>query len=405
MTNIKKCKSCKSRSVEIFFDFGKMPIVNNLIKNKKEKNKLFPLGLLFCKKCYFVQTKNKLDPKKCFNKNYPYFSSTSKFWLSHAKNYCKKIEKKIKLKKDDQIVEIASNDGYLLKNFDKKKYKIFGIEPTKPAADIAKRDGVKTYNSFFSSSFVKKKKIKKTSKLIIANNVFAHVPNINDFTKGVYDMMVDDGVFTIEFQHVLNILKFSQFDTIYHEHYSYLSIVFLKNLFKKFDLKIWKVDKLNTHGGSLRVYVSKKNSKYKVESSVKKIVNQETLFGLKKIKTYKKLQYDAKKIKDKLIKFFNQNHDKEIHAYGAAAKGIILLNYCGITEKEIKYIYDAGKLKINKYIGGPKIKVLQPNKIKNKKIDYMLILPWNIKKEIAQYVKKINKKIKFIIAIPKLEVF
>ena len=166
MTNIKKCKSCKSRSVEIFFDFGKMPIVNNLIKNKKEKNKLFPLGLLFCKKCYLVQTKNKLDPKKCFNKNYPYFSSTSKFWLSHAKKYCKKIEKKIKLKKGDQIVEIASNDGYLLKNFDKKKYKIFGIEPTKPAADIAKRDGVKTYNSFFSSSFVKKKKLKKLPNLL-----------------------------------------------------------------------------------------------------------------------------------------------------------------------------------------------------------------------------------------------
>ena len=149
----------------------------------------------------------------------------------------------------------------------------------------------------------------------------------------------------------------------------------------------------------------KKNSKYKIESSVKKIINQETLFGLKKIKTYKKLQHDAKKIKDRLIEFFNKNHDKEIHAYGAAAKGIILLNYCGITDREIKYIYDAGKLKINKYIGGPKIKILHPNEIKNKKIDYMLILPWNIKKEIVQYVKEINKKIKFIIAIPKLEVF
>tara|TARA_B110000027_G_scaffold5982_1_gene5504 strand:+ start:7629 stop:8846 length:1218 start_codon:yes stop_codon:yes gene_type:complete len=405
MTNITQCKSCKSKSIEVFFDFGKMPIVNNLLIKKKEKNKFFPLGLILCKKCYFVQTKNKLDPKKCFNKNYPYFSSTSKFWLDHAKDYCKKIEKKIKLKKGDQIVELASNDGYLLKNFDKEKYKIFGVEPTKPAADIAIRDGIKTYNDFFSSSFVKKKKLKKTSKLIIANNVFAHIPNINDFTKGVHEMMEDEGVFTIEFQHLLNMLKFSQFDTVYHEHYSYLSIIFLKNLFKKYDLKIWKIEKLNTHGGSLRVYVSKKKSNYKIQPSVKKIINEEILFGLKKIKTYKKLQNDAKEIKNNLVQFFNKNQDKEIHAYGAAAKGIILLNYCGITDKKIKYIYDAGKLKINKYIGGPKIKILQPNKIKNKKIDYMLILPWNLKKEISQYVRKENKKIKFIIAIPKLEIF
>lgn len=405
MTDIKSCKSCKSKSIEKFFDFGAMPIVNNLLNNKKEKNKLFPLGLVLCKKCYFVQTKDSLDPKKCFNKNYPYFSSTSKYWLKHAKNYCKKIEKKIKLKKDDQIVELASNDGYLLKNFDKKKYKIFGVEPTKPAADIAIRNGIKTYNSFFSSSFVEKRHLKKTSKLIIANNVLAHVPNINDFTKGVHEMLEDEGVFTIEFQHLLNMLKYSQFDTIYHEHYSYLSIIFLKNLFNRFSLKIWKIEKLNTHGGSLRVYISKKKSNYKTESSVQEVINEEILFGLKKIKTYKKLQYDAKKIKDKLVEFLNKNQDKEIHAYGAAAKGIILLNYCGITDKNIKYIYDAGKLKINKYVPGPRIKILQPNKIKGKKIDYMLILPWNIKKEIIQYVSKKDIKIKFIIAIPKLEVF
>ena len=405
MTKITRCKSCKSKLIETFFDFGKMPIVNNLLKSKKEKNKYFPLGLVFCKKCFFVQTKNYLDPKKCFNKNYPYFSSTSKFWLDHAKDYCEKIEKKIKLRKNDQIVELASNDGYLLKNFDKEKYKIFGVEPTKPASDIAKADGIKTYNNFFSSNFVRKNKFKKTTKLVIANNVFAHVPNINDFTKGVVEMMEDEGVFTIEFQHLLNMLKYYQFDTIYHEHYSYLSVIFLQNLFRKFELKIWKIEKLKTHGGSLRVYVSKKKSSYKIEPSVKKIIKQEISFGLKKVNTYKKLQLKAKKIKASLLKFFNKHQNKEIHAYGAAAKGIILLNYCGITNKQIKYIYDGAKLKINKYIGGPKIKIVKPNKIKDKNIDYMLILPWNIKKEIVQFVRKKNKELKFIIAIPKLEIF
>lgn len=404
MTKVKRCKSCNSSNLETFFDFGNMPIVNNLLKKETQKNMFYPLSLAFCKKCYFVQTKDRLDPKKCFNKNYPYFSSTSKSYLSHAEKFCKKIERQIKLKKHDQVVELASNDGYLLKNFDQKKYKVFGVEPTKPASKIAIRKGIKTYNNFFSASFVKEKKLEKSTKLIIANNVFAHVPNINDFTKGVYTMLSDQGVFTIEFQHVLNMIKFSQFDTIYHEHYSYLSIIFLKNLFEKFNLKIWNVKKLNTHGGSLRVYVSKKNSHYKIKSSVQKIVDEEISFGLKKIKTYKTLWTKAEKVKKDLLNFINNNKNKKIHAYGAAAKGIILINFCGISKEQIQKIYDGGALKINKFIGGPKIKIFSPNQIRKENIDYLLILPWNIQNEIIHNVRKINKKIKFLVAIPRLRI-
>ena len=393
-----ECRFCRNKLGKSILDLGKTPPSNayliNLNSVKLEKK--YPLKLKFCENCYLVQTKDYNKPEELFTKDYAYFSSTSKYFLNHAKIFTEKIIKKSKLNKNSLIIEIASNDGYLLKNFKSKKIPVLGIEPTKSTYKKSIDLKIPTINKFFSYKLSQKiiKNYKKAD-LIIANNVFAHVPDINDFTKGVKNLLNTKGTTTIEFPHLLNLVKYNQFDTIYHEHYSYLSVNFLKKIFDKFDLKIYDVRKINTHGGSLRVYVCHKSFKEKkISSKVKTILNEEVRNGLLNKKKYLSLANNALKIKKEFRNFLNKvkNENKTVVAYGAAAKGNTFLNYCNIDNSLIKYVCDAAKSKQNKYMPGNHLEIKGPNYLKKDKFDYLLILPWNLKNEILNKYSYLKKK-------------
>ena len=404
-----KCKFCKSKLKNVFLDLGKMPLANsNLKKNELKNEKKYILKIYVCEKCWLVQTKDVINNKEVFNSEYSYFSSVSSDWLKHAKNFVQNIIKDLNLNYKDFIVEIASNDGYLLKNFKKKGFNYTGIEPTRSTAKIAQKKGIKTIIDFFTLSLAKKISSNKKAKLIIANNVYAHIPDVHDFTKGMKMLLSNDGVITLEFQHLLNILKKRQFDTIYHEHYYYYSIIYLAKIFNYYGLKIWKIEKIETHGGSLRVYACHDFSNRKIHSSVKKIILEEKKFGLNKIKTYLEYNDNIKNIKLNFENFLMKQkmNNKKVYAYGAPAKGNTFLNYCNIKSPSILGTFDMSPLKMNKYLPGSHIKIHSPDKIRKLMMDYIIILPWNIKKEVIKFVKKRtnNKKIKFVTAIPNLKI-
>ncbi len=404
-----KCKYCKSKLKNIFLDLGKMPLANsNLKKNEFKYEKKYILKIYVCKNCWLVQTKDVINNKEVFNSKYSYFSSVSSSWLEHAKKYVQNIIKYLNLNHEDFIIEIASNDGYLLKNFKDRGFNYMGIEPSKSTAKIAQKQGIKTKIDFFTYNLAKKISLKKKAKLIIVNNVYAHIPDVHDFTKGLKVLLSDNGVITLEFQHLLNILKKKQFDTVYHEHYYYYSVIYLIKIFKNYGLKIWKIDKIKTHGGSLRIYACHDYSNRKIYSSVKKIIFEEKNFGLDKIQTYLKYNDNIKNIKLNFKNFLRKQteNNKKVYAYGAPAKGNTFLNYCNIKSPSIRGTFDMSPLKMNKYLPGSHIKIHSPNNIKKFEIDYLIILPWNLKREIINFVKKKtnNRKIKFVTAIPSLKI-
>lgn len=405
-----KCKFCNKKLNNIFLDLGKMPLANSNLKKKEIKNeKKYELKIYVCNYCWLVQTKDVINEKEVFNENYSYFSSMSSSWLEHAKRYVKYIISFLKLSSKSYIIEIASNDGYLLKNFKDKKFDFLGIEPSKSTALVAKKKKIKTINEFFTNRLAKKLSKNKKADLVIGNNVFAHIPDIHDFTNGLKTILSSEGTITLEFQHLLNIMKKNQFDTLYHEHYYYYSVTFLKKIFKNYDLKIYKIEKLRTHGGSLRVYVTHIKNNIKIHSSVKNVFQEETNYGIAKLKTYKNFNLKINSIKKKFCNFIiNTNKNKKnIFAYGAPAKGNTFLNFCNIKKTDIIGTFDKSPLKVNKFLPGSHIKIFSPNNMKKFKIDFLIILPWNIKREIINMVKKkvISKKIKFVTAIPSLKIF
>ena len=406
-----KCRSCSSNKIIKFVDLGLSPPSNSYIYKKNIKfEKHYPLQVFVCKSCFFVQTKDYLKPKDFFDKNYAYFSKYSKTYKDHCSDYKKKIIKIFKLnRKVDIVYEIASNDGTMLKNFLHSGFKCIGIEPTESTANHSKKIGINTIVDFFGYKLSKKLKSKyKKAKLIISNNVLAHVPDLNDFLNGYYNLLDDDGLITFEFPHLLNLIKFKQFDTIYHEHYSYLSIISLDKLINRKKLKIFKIEKLpKMHGGSLRVYVTKdKNKKFKIDSSVKKIILEEKKFGLNNIKTYNKFKSHVESISKNFQNFIQHKlkQKKNIYGYGAAAKTNTFINYLKLDKKHIKGIFDLNDQKIGKLMPGSHIKILNARKINNYKIDIIIIFVWNLKKEIYSYLKEhLKKKIKIYIVVPKIK--
>lgn len=406
-----KCRSCISSKIIKFLDLGLAPPSNSYISKKNIKyEKHYPLQIYVCKSCFFVQTKDYLKSKDFFDKNYAYFSRYSKTYKDHCSNYKKKIIKNFKLnKKVDTIYEIASNDGTMLENFLNSGFKCIGIEPTESTANHSKKIGINTIVEFFGYKLSKKLKKKyNKAKLIISNNVLAHVPDLNDFLNGYYNLLDDDGLITFEFPHLLNLIKYKQFDTIYHEHYSYLSIFSLDKLMKRKKLKIFKIEKLpKIHGGSLRVYVAKdRNRKLKIHNSVKKIILEEKKFGLNNIAIYNKFKFQVESISKNFQNFIQNKikQKKKIFGYGAAAKTNTFLNYTKINNKQIKGIFDLNDQKIGKLMPGSFIKILNARKINNYKIDIIIIFIWNLKKEIYSYLKKkLRKKIKIYIVVPKIK--
>ena len=376
---------------------------------KKEefvKEKKFDLIVYVCKKCWLVQTKQIVNKRIFFNNNYPYYSSISKTWLKHSKLYVNKITKELKLNNSSNVIEIASNDGYLLQYFKKKNIPCLGIEPTQNTAAVCQKKGIKVIKKFFSYKL--SKEISDKADLVICNNVLAHVPDLIDFIKGLENLINNSGIITIEFPHIKNLISKVQFDTIYHEHYFYFSLISLKKIFSKFNLKIFKVDKLSTHGGSLRVYLCKNENQIKISRIVNKIISEEKKFGLKKIKTYLNFKKKVLELRDKSIQFLKicKLKNKTIHAFGAAAKGVTFLNFLKFTKNDINYVYDSSPFKINKFLPESHISVKSPLMIKKNKPDYILILPWNIQKEVRLQLKFVKLwNCKFFTLVPRLKIF
>jgi len=403
-----KCRHCGSSLNHIFIDLGFSPPSNAyLSKHDLDKGEIYlPLKIFICDQCWLAQTKDYAEQDALFGSDYAYFSSFSNSWLEHAKQYVEMITKLLQLREDSLVVEIAANDGYLLKNFVKKKIPCLGIEPTDSTAAAAESEGVPIIRKFFDSVLAKElSKNEKYADLIIGNNVYAHVPDINDFTKGISLLLDKNGVVTLEFPHLYKLIEENQFDTIYHEHYSYLSLNTVSKIFNQAGLKIWHAEELTTHGGSLRVYGCHEKNNRSINNSVTRIKNMENKFGMQRLITYEKLQENANKIKnDLLIYLINMKEKgKKVSAYGAAAKGNTLLNYAGIKHDLLNCVYDASPHKQNKYLPGSHIPVYSPERIKQDAPDVILILPWNLKDEIVSqlsYIKEWGGH--FITAIPEL---
>lgn len=405
-----KCRHCNSELSLDFLDLGYAPPSNAYVhqKNLSDRSIYYPLQLKVCEQCWLVQTIDFVNSEEMFNDDYAYFSSTSLSWLEHAKNYVDKVTKRFNLNQNSFVVEIASNDGYLLRNF-KDKVPCLGVEPTKSTADASRDIGIEVLEDFFGEEVSKSiKDTYKQADLIIANNVYAHVPDINDFTKGISSLLNQDGVVTIEFPHLLNLIRFNQFDTVYHEHYSYLSLTSVSEIFKKYKLRIFDVEELDTHGGSLRIYGCREEGRFEQVDMVKNLLDEEIKFGLQEEKVYKEFQNRAEKIKDEFLSFLIEKkmEGKKVCGYGAAAKGVTLMNFAGIRRDLLPCIFDAAKSKQNKYIPGAMIPILPPDELQSYQPDYIIIFPWNISEEIVQQLSTIKEhNVSFVTFVPELKEF
>ncbi len=398
------CLNCKSKDLKSILDLGKSPISNLLLKENK-KTAEYNLSIVFCKKCKLVQQKEIVNEKKIFSNNYPYLSSVSKTWKDHCFNSTIKLIKRFNLKSNDLIMEIASNDGTYLEFFDKKKINTLGIEPASIPYKISKSKGINTFQNYFNYEFSKKLK-KYKPKLILANNVIAHVPNINSFLKGVRNI-ISENVFICEFPYLDNLIRKNLIDTIYHEHYFYHSINTIEKILNQNDLEAYDYEKISTHGGSIRLYVKKRNNmKFKKSNRLILIKKKEKKLKLNSFQNLKKLDAKAKNLKSKLhifLKKIKKNNLKLI-GYGAAAKAVTMIKYMNINNDEMPYIIDKSQTKINKYIPNTNIKIKGFNFLKKYDPDYVLVFVWNINKEVESSIKKIGEiNPKIFTIIPKIK--
>lgn len=405
-----KCRHCHSKLEFIFIDLGFAPPSNAYLSlddlNKPELT--YPLRIFVCEKCWLVQTEDFAKPNNLFDSSYAYFSSTSNSLLNHAKEYYEMICKRLLLNENNYVVEIASNDGYLLRNFVNAGLPCLGIEPTESTAKVAEKFGIPVYKEFFGEKVANNLASDgKQADLIIANNVYAHVPDINGFTKGLKSLLKPGGTITLEFSSLMEMVKNCLFDLFYHEHYSYLSLNTVRNIFGVAGLKIIDVENLSQQGGSLRVYGCHIEDKRKPSSTVKEQLAIENEFGLFKINTYKKFQILSEQIKNDLIYFLieKKRNGAVVGAYGAAAKGNTLLNYSGIKPDLLPWVCDAASSKQGKFLPGSHIPIYSPEYIKVKKPDFLLILPWNISREIEKQLEFVNQfDTKFVTALPRLKI-
>ncbi|RDJ32168.1 MAG: methyltransferase domain-containing protein [Crenarchaeota archaeon] len=404
------CRFCNKTLKEKLIDLGMSPLSNSFLKKSMLSNdeKKFPLCVYVCHNCFLTQIPEFKKAEEIF-KNYAYFSSYSNSWLQHAKRYVDMMNNRFGFNRNNLIVEIASNDGYLLQYFKKKNIPVLGIEPALNVAKVAKEKGIPTTTEFFNTKNAEKlKKHGKSADLIIGNNVLAHVPNLNDFIKGLKILLKPNGIITMEFPHLLNLIQKNQFDTIYHEHYSYFSLYTVEKIFSFHELTIFDVEKIPTHGGSLRIYVKHSNNNQILKNhNVQNVIEEEEKFGLKNISTYSNFKNNVKSVKKNLRDFFIEakKAEKKIICYGAAAKGNTLLNYCEIGKEYIEYVVDNNIHKQGLYLPGTHIPIKNPDEIRKTKPDYLLILPWNLQEEIIEqmnYIKEWGGK--FVVPIPKVTI-
>lgn len=407
----KLCRFCGSELSESFVDLGMSPLSNTYLtpENIHNKEHIYPLHAYVCAKCFLVQLEEFESPEEIFSE-YAYFSSFSQSWLKHAENYVDMMIQRFKFNSNSQVIEIASNDGYLLQYFKKEGIPVLGIEPAENIVTEAIKKGIPTKLEFFGTELAEKLiKDNMQADLIIGNNVLAHVPNLNDFVEGMKKVLSPDGIITMEFPHLLRLIKKNQFDTIYHEHFSYLSLITVKQVLKIHGLIVFDVEEISTHGGSLRIYAKHiQDSTKNISQNVSYIINKEKQFGLDRIEIYKDFSEQVKKTKRSILSFLInlKNEGKQVVGYGAPAKGNTLLNYCGIGTDFLDYTVDISPHKQGLYLPGTHIPIFSPDKISETKPDYVVILPWNIKEEVIEqmnFIKEWNGK--FVTLIPKVEVY
>ena len=385
------CRSCGNTNLKRVVSLGYQPLANNLLKNKKEKCELYPLEVNYCDKCHNCQLSVSVDPKKMFS-NYLYTSSTSQVFIEHFVKAAKKYSKDLKLnKKKSYIIDVGSNDGVALKPFQDLGFKkVLGIEPAKNLAKLANKNKIKTFNGFLEKKNLKK--IKKNADLILASNVFAHSDKLKEMAECMFSLLGKKGTIIIEVQYLMNTLKDLTFDNIYHEHYNYWSLTSLVNFFNQFNARIFKSELINTHGGSLRIYI-KKDKKINIQSSVKKMIKDEENFGIKNFKTYQEFGKKVYKIRDNVLKNIKKlkKLKKTLIGYGAPAKATTALNFFGVS-KEIDFIVEDNKLKHNKFIPGVKIPIKSKSLIKDKD-NTLLVLAWNFYDDIKKNNTELSNNI------------
>jgi SAM-dependent methyltransferase len=405
-----KCRHCEAQLDYVLIDLGFAPPSNAYLTREDLSGveKYYPLKVMVCETCWLVQTQDYTDANELFTSDYAYFSSTSSTWLAHAKLYFEQITVKLNLSEKSHVVELASNDGYLLQNFVQSEIPCLGIEPTYSTAHAARALGVPVIEDFFGQSLAQKLACDgKQADLIIGNNVYAHVPDINDFTQGIKTLLKSNGVITLEFPHLLNLLELKQFDTIYHEHFSYLSLLSVQHIFGKFGLRVWHVELLTTHGGSLRVYGCHAEDKRESTQAVIELELLEKKSKLDSREAYQNLQSQAFSIKQDALEFLlsAKKSGKKVAAYGAAAKGNTLLNYSGVKADLIEFVCDAALAKQAKFMPGSHIPIAAPQQINLEQPDYIIILPWNIKEEVIKQLSFAKSwGAQFVSFIPELQV-
>lgn len=407
-----RCRFCKTLLTEKFVDLAVSPPSNSFLTREQlnEPEIFYPLTLYVCKKCWLVQIDEYKLSTEIFNRDYVYFSSFSRGWLDHAKKYVEMITDRLGLNKSSYVIEIASNDGYLLQYFKQMDIPCLGIEPAENTAKAAREKGIDVITEFFGEQLANKLAEQgKKADLLIGNNVLAHVPDINDFVNGLKIALKPNGVVTMEFPHLMRLVELNQFDTIYHEHFSYLSFHTVVNIFSSAGLGIFDVEEIPTHGGSLRIYAKHiEENSWPVSSSVDKLKQEECHRGMLDIEYYKSFQQKVDEVKYSFLTFLlEQKHKgRKIAAYGAAAKGNTLLNYCGVKKDLILFVAEASPHKQGKFLPGTHIPVVSEQEIRRFKPDLVLILPWNLKEEIScqlDYIREWGGR--FVITIPKVEIF
>jgi len=405
------CRFCGTPLEKTFVDLGGSPLATSYLSPKQinEMEPFYPLHTYICSSCFLVQLPEVEKAEAIFT-DYAYFSSFSDSWLQHAKNYTDLMMERFKLDKSSQVIEIACNDGYLLQYFLEKNIPVLGVEPAKNVAAAANKKGIPTIEKFFGVETAEEMvKEKKYADLLIGNNVLAHVPGLNDFVKGMKIVLKPQGIITMEFPHLLRLIEENQFDTIYHEHFSYFSFITVNKVFEKHGLKIFDVEELPTHGGSLRIYACHAEDQSKEQSRrAKELIKTEIEKGFSRIEYYEVFSEQVKKIKREILEFFTSicKEGKTVVGYGAPAKGNTLLNYCGIKTDFMKYTVDRSPHKQNHFLPGTRIPIYSPEKIKEDKPDYLLILPWNLKDEIMGQMDHIRKwGGKFVTLIPEVKVY
>ena len=410
MTSPPNCRFCEEPLRHTFVDLGMSPLSNAYLRGDQlnRMEPFYPLHARVCSKCFLVQLEEFEKPENIFS-GYAYFSSYSESWLRHSREYAEHATERFHLDRHSLVVEIGSNDGYLLQYFLTKGVPVLGVEPAQNVADVARSRGVPTVARFFGRGTATELAAEgRCADLIVANNVLAHVPDLNGFVQGLQLLLKPQGIVTVEFPHLLRLIEGGQFDTIYHEHFSYISFCTAEELFHKHGLRIFDVDELPTHGGSLRLYVAHAdNETVPQSSSVAQLRRQEIAAGIRDLSKYAGFAEKVRVTKRSLLQFLVEakNSGKSLAGYGAPAKANTLLNYCGIGSDFMDYTVDLNPHKQNLFLPGTHIPIYSPEMLRKTRPDYVLILPWNLREEIVEQLAEIRQwGGRFVIPVPKVEI-